>query len=887
MFQDYHRWVRQYDTNGQRPLYEVTYNDTESPALLTNVDILTVENYPVGQGLRSHASIRYTVQQSAIGSIINAGCTVGSNYLTGQKTPMIDLYCSNENGYTNLPTPVQCYHDFWSAIASGAQGIVVYGYWNVFHNGTPSLTNNLAAYNLAASQISGSDLGQAVLFGNQNTNVNFTVTSGPTNTETFAMGSSNWMYPSINVLCKTWSSNVYVIAVNSTSNSVTADITNLPVASAMGALPFELRSVAVANGGFADTFAPWGVHIYKINTYALTYAAGANGTISGNSAQTVGGGGNGSVITAVANTGYHFVNWSDGSAANPRTDVNVISNVTVTANFAINSYALAYTAGANGTISGGSPQTVNYGASGSAVTAVANTGYNFVNWSDGSTANPRTDLNVTSNLAVTANFAINTYTLAYAAGMNGTISGSSPQTVNYGASGSAITAMANTGYHFVNWSDGSAANPRTDLNVTSNITVTANFAANTYTMGYSAGTNGTISGSSPQTVNYGTSGSAVTAVANTGYHFVNWSDGGTADPRTDVNVTNNITVTANFAINTYTLAYTAGTNGTISGSSPQTVNYGGSGSAVTAVANTNYHFVNWSDGSTANPRTDVNVTNNLMVTANFASGLLVPWTTNVIGSVSAAVTANYSGKTFTVAGAGAGLWGKSDNFWFVNMLVTNSFTITALVTSQQTNGGGPLAGVMIRQDTNANSLFAFMGLTPTNQAKWISRTSSHGNVSTTTFANPPAPYWVRIVRNTNTFTGYVSGDGVTWTQTVSLSLTMNSNVLAGLVVSSGASGTLNTAVFDNVTLTNNSGGSLFHSNSLLQASAQMKSFNVGAGTADFTIVGANDTLWELQESSDMITWTTLDTINLIGGSVDHAQGDDARPVRFFRLVLAP
>ena len=36
-------------------------------------------------------------------------------------------------------------------------------------------------------------------------------------------------------------------------------------------------------------------------------------------------------------------------------------------------------------------------------------------------------------------------------------------------------------------------------------------------------------------------------------------------------------MTASFAINTYTLTYTAGTGGTISGTTPQTVNYGASG----------------------------------------------------------------------------------------------------------------------------------------------------------------------------------------------------------------------------------------------------------------------------------------------------------------------
>ena len=62
---------------------------------------------------------------------------------------------------------------------------------------------------------------------------------------------------------------------------------------------------------------------------------------------------------------------------------------------------------------------MNYGADGALVTAVPNAGYHFVDWSDASTANPRTDMNVTANLSVTANFAIDTYTLTYTAGANG------------------------------------------------------------------------------------------------------------------------------------------------------------------------------------------------------------------------------------------------------------------------------------------------------------------------------------------------------------------------------------------------------------------------------------------------------------------------------------
>ncbi len=142
-----------------------------------------------------------------------------------------------------------------------------------------------------------------------------------------------------------------------------------------------------------------------VTTYTLTYTAGANGSITGTSPQIVSAGADGSAVTAVPATGYSFTSWSDASTQNPRTDTAVSGNVTVSASFAINTYTLTYTAGANGSITGTSPQTVNYGADGSAVTAVPATGYSFTSWSDASTQNPRTDTGVVANISVTASFA--------------------------------------------------------------------------------------------------------------------------------------------------------------------------------------------------------------------------------------------------------------------------------------------------------------------------------------------------------------------------------------------------------------------------------------------------------------------------------------------------
>ena len=49
---------------------------------------------------------------------------------------------------------------------------------------------------------------------------------------------------------------------------------------------------------------------------------------------------------------------------------------------------------------------------------------------------------------------------------NGSISGTTPQTVDYGNDGTLVTAVPATGYHFVSWSDGVLTAGRTDLTVT-------------------------------------------------------------------------------------------------------------------------------------------------------------------------------------------------------------------------------------------------------------------------------------------------------------------------------------------------------------------------------------------------------------------------------------
>ena len=150
---------------------------------------------------------------------------------------------------------------------------------------------------------------------------------------------------------------------------------------------------------------------------------------------------------------------------------------------------------------------------------------------------------------MTANFAINTYTLTYTAGANGTITGLTPQRVDHGDSGTAVTAVPQAGYHFLKWSDGVPGATRTDV-ASATLDVTASFAIDVCTVTYAAGSGGTISGPSRQLVDYGTDATSVIAVPDPRYHFTTWSDGVLTAERRDLGVVESRDVTARFEITT-------------------------------------------------------------------------------------------------------------------------------------------------------------------------------------------------------------------------------------------------------------------------------------------------------------------------------------------------
>ncbi|MBK7368473.1 MAG: hypothetical protein IPJ04_11325, partial [Candidatus Eisenbacteria bacterium] len=186
--------------------------------------------------------------------------------------------------------------------------------------------------------------------------------------------------------------------------------------------------------------------------YTITATAGANGSITPSGAVSVNHGANQS-FTITPDATYHvadvLVDGGSIGAATSYTFTNVVENHSIVANFAIDTYTITASAGANGSITPSGAVTVNHGDDQSfTITPAAN--YHVANLViDGTTigaATSYTFTNVTANHTIAASFAIDTYTITASAGLNGSITPSGAVSVNHGANQS-FTIAADATYH--------------------------------------------------------------------------------------------------------------------------------------------------------------------------------------------------------------------------------------------------------------------------------------------------------------------------------------------------------------------------------------------------------------------------------------------------------
>ena len=176
-----------------------------------------------------------------------------------------------------------------------------------------------------------------------------------------------------------------------------------------------------------------------------------------------------------------------------------------------------------------------------------------------------------------------------------------------------------------------------------------------------------------------------------------------------------------------------------------------------------------------------------------------------VGEVGVAGSASYANGVYTLSGGGNLTPGAGtvvpDGLHYVYQSLSGDGTIVARIVTESLNYG--YAGVMMRETFDGTSPMAFMAYRnpPANQMVFGDRLLSGTNDAlqgpTTVYY---LPYWVKLVRSGNTFSGYVSPDGINWQQAAPfLAINMTQTIYVG-VFSTGTTTTLNTSTIDNVSI---------------------------------------------------------------------------------------
>ena len=306
------------------------------------------------------------------------------------------------------------------------------------------------------------------------------------------------------------------------------------------------------------------------------------------------------LLEAIANDGFAFERWND-SITEHRREVIVTQDSSFVAFFGIRHYTITVESDhpSWGSVIGGG--SYYYGDT-IQIEAIANLGFEFMNWTDGITENPRTVI-VTEDKTFTAHFGIQQCEIKALVSPEGAGTVDGAGIYDYGQT-IRLTVHNNSGYVFDKWEDGNITNPRIIV-VEGDASYTALFNAQQFEITTEADPEdgGIVRGAG--IYDYGTIAS-LKAEPNEGYRFISWHDGNATNPR-NVVVTQNAHFKAIFYY-TGTPLYTV----TVEANDPNLGTVTGSGTypegasiEISAIPVSGAIFQGWDDGNTDNPRTVV------------------------------------------------------------------------------------------------------------------------------------------------------------------------------------------------------------------------------------------------------------------------------------------
>ncbi len=411
------------------------------------------------------------------------------------------------------------------------------------------------------------------------------------------------------VVTASWTVNRYIISFLNTGDSVIQDIT-ADYGSSVTAPDDPVRT------GY--TFTGWSAQVpstmpaadtvltakWNVNQYTIVFDS-AGGSAVASIVQDYG-----SDIVTPANptrTGYTFTGWSSQIPVKmPATDM------TITAQWSINQYTISFLNTGDSVIQ---DITADYGSPVTAPDDPVRTGYTFTGWS---AQIPSTM--PASDTALIAKWSVNQYTISF-----NSDGGSAVASIvqDYGSDIFPPSDPTRTGYTFIRWSSQIPAKmPASDM------TITAQWSINRYTISFNTAGGSEID---PVTGDYGAAVPGVSVPVLTGYTFKGWSQ-----PIPGTFPAENLTLTASWSVNQYTISFNSD-GGSLISSIKQ--DYGSDIVLPSDPIKTGYTFTGWSSQVPAKmPATD------MTVTAQWEINQYTIYFLNTGDSTIPAVTADYGSE---------------------------------------------------------------------------------------------------------------------------------------------------------------------------------------------------------------------------------------------------
>jgi TolB protein len=170
-----------------------------------------------------------------------------------------------------------------------------------------------------------------------------------------------------------------------------------------------------------------------------------------------------------------------------------------------------------------------------------------------------------------------------------------------------------------------------------------------------------------------------------------------------------------------------------------------------------------------------------------------------VGAPAIKGSAEFSDGQYKIAGSGANIWAKQDQFQFVWRETTENFTVTATMQFLGKGNDHRKAGIMVRQSLDTDAVYADVVIHGNGMPglQWRSKAGEDTNTFDFPF-DGPGTFKVKLVRTGVRIYMYIGKDGAELKELAHTEVSFHNPVLLGLVVCSHQADASDTVLFSDV-----------------------------------------------------------------------------------------